>query len=437
MAEMQPTIVEAEIPIDPNVRLLSNAIKQGDRAVGVYIVGGAVRDYLFHKHQGSAYKPKDVDLTTNLSEKEILQRLRSPSAIQQGISVHEKESVDTFGVVFASINGENYEVAPFRKDIGIADGRHPDHIECGTIYDDAARRDLTINNLYYDFDNKVILDFNPNGQGLEDIKNGVARPVGNPFERFNEDKLRILRLVRFFSRFNTGSIRENSDSQTLAAIEQFRNLREQGISPERIFMEFMAGIKQSLNTTSFLKNLVELGLIDQVFQNLQVNTMDMHLLGNVKNPKVVLTWLLQSNYKIATALNALKYPNDISEAVQFLIEALTFNHINAPSVIRNRDRRLLNSTAVGAGNQPMSPQEIAAHNEQMIATTVQDLNDLALIVENPQIGIRLRHLSSYQAPNASGEELMRQGFKGAAIGAEQRRLISEHYQQSFADWSDS
>jgi tRNA nucleotidyltransferase/poly(A) polymerase len=437
MAEQQPVTIPANIPVDKNIHILSNVLKQGDPNAQVYVVGGAVRDYLFHQfhQQPGPYKPKDMDLTTNLSEEQILAKLRTPLAIQHGIKVAEKQSVDTFGVVFASVNGsETYEIAPFRKDIGVADGRRPDHIERGTIYDDAMRRDLTINNLYYDFDRGVILDFNGNGQGIEDVKKGVARPVGDPFERFNEDKLRILRLVRFFSRFNPGSIAASLDSRTAAAIKHFGNLREQGITPERIFMEFTAGIKQAQSTASYLNNLVELGLMEQVFPGLQVDTSAIGRLSGTKNLKVVIALLLRNNPNLALALNQLKYPSDIAEGVEFLVKALQFGPEQAMEIVRHRDKRLVKSTGVGPRGKPMSPAEVQAHNTQITSTMKQDLTELARVIGDPTMAQRLTHLSGYQPPAVNSQDLMARGLKGPAIGAEHKRLVGDDYQKSFDDF---
>ena len=436
MSEMQPTTISADIPVDNNVRILSHALKQGDPAVGVYIVGGAVRDYLYHVQHGqsgASYKPKDIDLTTNLSEEEILQRLRSSFAAQQGVSVKEKTSVDTFGVVFATVNHENYEIAPFRKDIGGSDGRRPDSVERGTIQDDAMRRDLTINNLYYDFDKRVILDFNPGGQGIKDIQNRNVRCVGDPNERFAEDKLRVLRMIRFFSRFNPGDIKTSLDPQHLAAVENFKSL--QGITPERIEGELLSGIKQSLNTSGYLKSLADLDLMQRVFPNLQVDVQGIGRLGNLKNVKVVLAWLLRNNQNIDKSLNALKYPSDISEAVQFLINAMSLSHENAFTTVRNRDKRLLKGgVGVAANGKPMQPHEIEAHNQQTTAASQQDLNDLAKVVGDPSIAGKLTHLGSYQPPRIDAQELMDQGLKGPAIGAEQSKRTAAHYNQSFQDY---
>lgn len=436
-SEIQPHKIPADIPIDNNVKILSKALKQDDSTTQVYVVGGAVRDFLHHYYHGdptTSYKPKDIDLTTNLSEEEILDRLRSPQAVNMGITVKEKESVDTFGVVFATVNHENYEIAPFRKDIGTSDGRRPDRVERGTIHDDAMRRDLTINNLYYDFDNKVILDFNPDGQGLEDIKNGVARPVGDPHERFNEDKLRVLRLVRFFSRFNPGSIKEKLDTKTASAIEQFKNLKSHGITVERIESEFTGGVKQAMNTASYIKNLYELGLLPQVFPNLKVDISGIDKIGNSKNIKVILAWLLRDNANVANVLNKLKYPAEIFDSVQFLINAMNFTPNEIFGIIRNRDKKLLKPNAVGIGGIPLSQEEINQHNLAKTASIRKDLIELSKLVDNPIIAQRLNHLVTYQAPVVSGDDLKKQGFKDEQIGKKQKELTTAHYQQSFNDF---
>jgi len=434
MTETQPTTISANIPIDDNVKLLSKALKQEDQSVGVYVVGGAVRDYLYHimhSKEGSTYKPKDVDITTNLSEEEILQRLRSPFAVEQGIYVKEKTSVDTFGVVFAMVNHENYEIAPFRKDIGGSDGRRPESVERGSIQDDAMRRDLTINNLYYDFDKGVILDFNPNGQGIKDIQTNSVRSVGDPNERFAEDKLRVLRLVRLFSRFNPGYIKDNLDDQHLIAIDKFKDLK--GITPERIESELSNGIKQSMKTSGFLKNLAELDLMKRIFPNLQVDIQGIDRLGNLKNTKVILAWLLRNNKNIDKALNALKYPSYISEKVNFLIDAMNFENDSAFDTIKNRDKRLLKPTAKNTYGSPMTPEDVDTHNQKITSENQKDLNDLAAIVGNPSIAKKLNHLGTYQPPKIDAKELMTQGFKGPDIGKHQIKKTSDHYSQSLQD----
>jgi len=412
---VNPTVINADIPMPQEVLVIDQALRQGDPNVVLYAVGGAVRDYLFHQMHGKpgdSFKPKDTDLTTNLSEEEILERLRTPYAQQLNIKVAEKQSVDTFGVVFVSVNrGEPVEVAPFRKDIGSADGRRPERVEQAEIHEDAMRRDLTMNNLYYDFHKKQILDFNENGQGIEDIKNGVARPVGNPVERFEEDKLRILRLIRFFSRFNSDKAVNHLDKETLEAIKHFKNLREHGITSERIYMEFIAGIKQSLNTASYLKNYVDLDLMQQVFPNMEVDTNSIDKIGNSKNPNVILAWLLRKNKDISSMLNSLKYPRYISDSVQFIVDSMKFGPENVYHMVKRRDK-----------------------NQEISESLKKDLQEFAQIVGDSDLISRLYHFVAYNMSVPTGQELMAQDLKGKDIGDEQQKRGIDHYNQSFSDF---
>src|SRR5262245_18914229 len=118
------------------------------------------------------------------------------------------------------------EVATFRSDIGYADGRHPDRVEYSSSpEEDAQRRDFTINGLLMRHDNGEVLDFE-NGQA--DLKAGVIRAIGEPDRRFAEDKLRMLRAVRFSARF-----RYEIETETFRAIRRHAKEIEQ-VSAERI-----------------------------------------------------------------------------------------------------------------------------------------------------------------------------------------------------------
>lgn len=409
--EMNPTIVKSEIHIPEECHTVAHALVENGGAE-VYAVGGSVRDHLFGK------EPKDFDLTCNLSEEEIIERLR-----MAGLKVAEKQS-DTFGVVFVHVTDgqEPIEVAPFRTDIGVSDGRRPDEVKFGVpIEEDALRRDFTMNSLYYDFGYgrygaNSIIDFNSNGQGIKDIQNGVVRPVGDPADRFREDRFRILRLMRFFSRYNDGDITNFLDEDTKNAINKYGDLRSSvdgldPISDERIEGEFVSGLKQSKNTAEYLRNYVRLGLMNIVFPNMSVDIQGIDRLGNSKNPKVILAWLLRGNSNVNNTLNKLKYPKEISDPVQFLIESLKFGADNVFSMIKRRDR-----------------------NAEMSNSLKRDLQEFAQIVGDPELVKRLTHLSQYDMPIPSGEELMSRGLKGKEIGDEQRRQATDHFKKSFSDF---
>jgi poly(A) polymerase len=152
-----------------------------------YLVGGCVRDLLLKR------EPVDYDVATDATPDHV-QRL-FPNSLAVGAR---------FGVMIVPGDPEQQprtqvEVATFRSDVGYSDGRHPDQV----VYSkspqaDVNRRDFTINALLLDPATGEVLDF---VGGREDIKAGVVRAIGRPEERFQQDKLRLLRAVRFAARF--------------------------------------------------------------------------------------------------------------------------------------------------------------------------------------------------------------------------------------------
>ena len=146
------------------------------------LVGGCVRDLLLKR------EPADYDVATNAKPDEVLK------LFPQGITVGAQ-----FGVILVPHDGIKVEVATFRSDVGYADGRHPDRVEySGSAEGDVERRDFTINGLLMRHDTGEVLDF---VHGQADLREGLIRAIGAPERRFAEDKLRMLRAVRFAARF--------------------------------------------------------------------------------------------------------------------------------------------------------------------------------------------------------------------------------------------
>jgi|APGre2960657404_1045060.scaffolds.fasta_scaffold00065_9 tRNA nucleotidyltransferase/poly(A) polymerase len=320
--EEKAEYINIEIPMPNDIMVLNDLFKKHNKKL--YAVGGVIRDFLIsHFHMaGKGSGPKDVDLTTDATPDQITAILKSQDSLRHGIKVLPKG--EAFGVISAILNGNEYEIATFREeyyDPISGDGRRPDKVSFSTADKDASRRDLTMNALFYDIDKKTILDFNTTngkGQGIEDIKNLVARPVGNPYDRFREDKLRVLRLIRFFSRFNANRIKDQLDSDTLGAIEKYKTL--EGVSGERIVAEFMSGFKSAKDKSSYLKNYQELGLFPAVLPGLIVNTQNIE---SVKSFPASLAFILRDNTEpteVRKKLSALKYTNDVSDKVELLLK---------------------------------------------------------------------------------------------------------------------
>src|ERR1700678_527069 len=155
-----------------------------------FLVGGCVRDILLGR------EPGDYDVSTDATPDQV-------EAIFPGsLTVGAK-----FGVVIVTGKAANsssgtqqqVEVATFRSDMGYSDGRHPDRVEYAkSPQDDVKRRDFTINGMLLDPETNEVLDF---VGGREDLRAGIVRAIGDSETRFREDKLRMVRAVRFAARF--------------------------------------------------------------------------------------------------------------------------------------------------------------------------------------------------------------------------------------------
>jgi len=142
-----------------------------------YFAGGSVRDLL----RGET--PKDIDIATDAR----------PDAVQ-AIFARTYAVGAHFGVIVVLENGLQFEVATFRSDGAYLDGRRPAEVHFSTAEEDAARRDFTINGMFFDPVANEVLDF---VGGRADLERRVIRAIGDPSQRFAEDRLRILRAVRF------------------------------------------------------------------------------------------------------------------------------------------------------------------------------------------------------------------------------------------------
>lgn len=178
-----------------------------------WISGGAVRDMILSK------TPLDFDLTTDATDEEIL------SLFPQAILVGQQ-----FGVYKIPINGEVYDLTVFREEDEYIDGRRPVSVRRSTPDKDAARRDFTINALFWDLKKETLVDY---VSGLKDIALCTIRCVGLPSRRFDEDYLRVLRMIRFSYALDF-KIDEESYQ---AGLERASSLSK--ISGERILAEIL------------------------------------------------------------------------------------------------------------------------------------------------------------------------------------------------------
>jgi len=150
-----------------------------------YWAGGCVRD------EQMGLEPKDFDVATSARPEEVREVFGASRTLPIGAA---------FGVVIVMgpKSAGAIEVATFRRDLSYSDGRRPDAVAYCSAAEDAARRDFTINGLFFDPLAGRVLDY---VGGIDDIRRQIIRAIGDPHERIAEDKLRMLRGVRFTSRF--------------------------------------------------------------------------------------------------------------------------------------------------------------------------------------------------------------------------------------------
>lgn len=222
------------------VQVVKTLVEAGHIA---YFAGGWVRDYLM-KHPSD-----DIDIATSASVDEIQSLF--PKTIPVGIA---------FGIVIVVIDSHQFEVATFRQDRGYVDGRRPTGIDPASPEVDAQRRDFTINGLFYDPLEDKIYDF---VNGINDIRKGVIRAIGDPIERFTEDRLRMMRAVRYSTRFGFPI-----ESDTLQAILKLSSTLLPSVAMERVWQEFKK-MSHFAHFDTGLITLHQLNLLGTIFPQLK------------------------------------------------------------------------------------------------------------------------------------------------------------------------
>ncbi|MEG1719979.1 MAG: HD domain-containing protein [Clostridia bacterium] len=178
-----------------------------------YVVGGALRDFILQK------EPTDIDITTNAIPPEIVKIFSEYKVIETGIK---------HGTVTVVIESFHIEITTYRVDGKYSDNRHPDFINFTlSLKEDLARRDFTMNAIAYNEKDGIIDFYN----GEKDISEKTIRCVGDAFERFKEDALRIFRAVRFASVLSF-----EIEEQTHKAMQKNKELLL-NVSVERLYVE--------------------------------------------------------------------------------------------------------------------------------------------------------------------------------------------------------
>ena len=383
--------VSAEISIPDDVKEIAQAFHKAGK--DLFVVGGAVRDFLQQK------VPHDFDLVTDALPEET-------KRILKGWNVSDEQGKN-FGVlrIYTDEEPAGHEIATYRKDLVFGrDVKGDDKkVEIGNhikIEDDVLRRDLTINALFYDIIKKEIVDL---VGGVEDIKNGIIRSVGVPRERFSEDRLRILRVFRFSAR--TGGEIDSTTSQAIKDDNRLRGISpKEDVSQERIHEEWGKVMEHAESggieiMQKYIDLLTEYDMWGQMFTGVNI-TEDINI--DVLDNAIIFFDLFQGediNKRRKFFIETLKFDSKLMNELYFLQE---FNKYTVDSVFKLAQLR--NRFHISEG----LIRDFVKHNngnrsaqKRFMRAFFKYCNDGFVI---------------------SGEDLMRQGLKGRAVGEEKERL---------------
>lgn len=368
---MKEERIKFNLPIPQDIQQIQNIFNKN--GYKLYIVGGAVRDALLNKI------PKDYDLATDALPDEV-------ENMMNNAGLRTLPTGKAFGVINVFTDEGEYEIATFREDL--SSGRRPDSVSFTNIEGDVKRRDLTINALFFDIDTKEIVDL---VGGVNDLKKGIVKTVGAAEDRFGEDRLRILRAIRFAGRFGS-----DLDPNVDAALQKDASL--DGISGERIRDEFIKGIISAKSTDAYLLMLDKYKLFDWVFPNLNVDRRVFRINLDYKGDDyvVLLARLLKDNSieVLRKKLNELKYSADEIKAIVFLISLLKLD-INTAYLLKKiqqtsgvTDDQIRNFGV----NEGISSQLLDAFEEFRLTVTGPEAMERFNIKPGPELGKAIEQL---------------------------------------------
>ncbi len=224
----------------PEARLIIDTLKKNGYIA--YYAGGWVRDFLLD------HPSDDIDIATNASPEKVQELFKKTVPI--GLA---------FGIILVLIETKQFEVATFRLDLEYKDGRRPSKIEFTDAKEDALRRDFTINGMFYDPAEEKVIDY---VEGQKDLEKKVIRAIGDAHERIREDRLRMIRAIRFACRFHF-TLEEKTEKAILAHAKELFP----AVAIERVVQEF-SKIVAFPNPEKALLQLFDFNLLTQIFPRL-------------------------------------------------------------------------------------------------------------------------------------------------------------------------
>jgi tRNA nucleotidyltransferase/poly(A) polymerase len=368
--------------------------KFDDAGKELLLVGGSVRDMIL------GVTPTDFDFATDANVEEITKILSGYRFELQGAH---------FGVTRVFTGTGDYEIASYREDVTY--GRKPE-VKLGvTMSEDARRRDFSINAMYYDITKDEIHD---TVWGCKDLAEKVIRTPGDARVILKQDKLRMLRAVRFKNKIG-GTYHQNI-IDAIREDNQFIGLNSVGemepIHQNRLVEEFLKGIKQAQKVSDYITDLKEFGFLEQIFKH-------KYPWGSCvesKSAEIVIARLL-------TVLSVLEH-KELEALSEKLVQECNFStHIAKGVVFLLKLQKVDHKTAFDLAKH--KPSNITEGHILEFASHLKEIGD----TKNYE---NIIAFSRYK-PSVDGAELKRMGFSGELLGKEQHRLEEEIFKKIIQD----
>ena len=377
-----------KINLPPKVRYIINKIYENNYEA--YIVGGCVRDAIL------GFEPNDYDITTSASPNTIQEIFKDFKCIETGIE---------HGTVSVVIEDEIFEITTYRIEGEYKDHRRPDKVDfTDRLEEDLKRRDFTINAMAYN-EKKGLIDL---FGGKEDLNNKIIKTVGNPYDRFNEDGLRMIRAIRFSSKLNF-----TIEKETLKAIYD-KSFIINNISLERITDEFTKIILSDkpenikyLFETKLLKHLNisnedNIGKLTQFYNEIVILK---KINKNLEKRLALLDYIVEkNNINCKSFCNELIYSKKIIKnhnIILTLLKNIEIDHLNKveiKKILSEVDRNLL--------EEYLDISRIIYDKEKKVDEIIDILSE---IEENNECYI-IKNLK------VNGRDIMSLGYKNKEVG---------------------
>lgn len=371
--------------------IIPNSIKElntlfKDNNYRLLLVGGCIRDFLNNE------SPKDFDLCTDALPEQVLKIIGN----KYKVTSHGQ----SFGVVviYPEDQPKGIEIATWRSDdydgkLGIT--RNPS-VKFSNLTDDAFRRDITYNGLYYDLTTHKIIDI---VNGIEDLKNGVTKFIGDPLLRIKEDALRILRLLRFNCRYQF-----TIDDETKEVIKNNIDLLKI-ITMERIWTlsgdntgEIQKGFKQSKNFLEYLSLVKELNIDKIIF-------------GGLKN-----------NFDFKNKFTTL------SQYISFILKDNSIDNLNKVFPKLRFENEFTRQILFYINFKNLNDNDILEFYKRYKVSLIKESELLEWIYKNNMKDVIYHKFLSFK-PTVNIEELIKSGLKGEELGKEIKRLEIENFKK--------